>query len=242
MRSFIGLLLPLLIGMSVLALEREAEAQIYRYVDANGVTHYSDSFASVPFEYRDQVTDITGEMDQIGAVNVVEGLNDPPAGAGDEFDPDVEFDEEAIGAEIAEGLIDSMGFGIVLIVLLAIPLFYLANAGILKLACRLAGADPPSFGRACGIIFVQGMAGSAVGAATVGMGLAFGIDETASIAESIVLNLSSFVLSIFVYAGILTAMMGYDFLKSLWAEVIQMVLAVVLVVGPILAIVAVLWL
>ena len=233
------------IGLALVGLfATSAHAIIYKYADHDGVTHYSDSIASVPFEYRDQVRDISNEMDDLTGFRVVDGLNEdsPGADARGEKDFNFDFGGDLDPDEMAEALIDKLGLGIILLVLLALPLLYVISASILKLACRIAGTDPPSLGRACGILFAQGIAGAAVGGATAGLGFALGIDETASIVESVVLNGASSVISWLASAGILTAMMGYGFLRSLWVGILHTILLVVLVGGPIVGVLAIFWL
>ena len=55
------LLLAFAIGLAFTS----AQAAIYKYTDRHGVTHYSDSYESVPAAYRDQVRDVAGDIDDM---------------------------------------------------------------------------------------------------------------------------------------------------------------------------------
>ena len=138
------------------------------------------------------------------------------------------------GGDMASDLVQSLGFGIVLLFLLAVPLIWVVSALIFKLACRMAGEDPPGIGRACGILLAQGLCGSAVGAAVGGVGGAvLGVDASVSIAGSVAVGGASTILSWMANAGILVSMMGYGFGKCLWVGVLHTLLVLVMVGGPI---------
>jgi predicted aspartyl protease len=51
-----GFLIVLLLLTGMLCLPVEVRADIYKYVDKNGTTHFVDDLGKVPPEYRDQVT------------------------------------------------------------------------------------------------------------------------------------------------------------------------------------------
>ena len=193
--------------------------------------------SSIPDEYRNQVRDITDEMAQMDGVRVipgVEGEKPRPPDESEQTDPI--FDLSGLdfeGGDVASGLIESLGFGIVLLFLLAIPVIWVVSALIFKLACRMAGEDPPGIGRACGILLAQGLCGSAVGAAVGGMGAVLGVDASVSIAGSVAVGGASTILSWMANAGILVSMMGYGFVKCLWVGVLHTLLVVVMVGGPI---------
>lgn len=242
-RPIRGLLFALGLGALAAALAPAALATVYKYVDRNGVSHYSDSVSSIPAEYRHQVKDITDALARMDGFRVVQGVDGeapPPAQdeeAGMEM-PDFDLGGLDFGGEnVATDLIESLGFGIILLGLLALPVLWVVSGLVLKLSCRIAGEEPPGLGRACGILFAQGLCGSAVSAAVGGVGMVMGIDETASIASSIAVSGASTLLSWLANAGLLAAMMGYAFVKSMWIGFLHTLLVIVMIGGPIGALV-----
>lgn len=224
-----------------------AHAEIYKYVDRNGVTHYSDSVSSVPRKYRDQVRDITDELDDMTGFRVVRGANGGSRAGSNEpgAKPSIvladlsSFGSDFDAQEAAQKLLESLGFGIILIVVLAVPILYCISAVILRLACRLAGAEAPTFGRACGVLFVQTIAGMALGAASAGIGVSLGVGESASIGSSIALSAASSAASWMVNAGLLSSLTGIAFMRSLWVGILHTILTLVLVGAPVAALVAI---
>lgn len=219
-----------------------AQATIYKYVDREGVTHYSDSVSSIPDAYRDQVRDITDEMQKMDGFRVVGGVEGGAASSDDESDVwgTDELDSNAdlsgldfAGADVASGLIESMGFGIVLLFLVAVPVLWVVTALVFKLSCRMAGEDPPGLGRACGILLAQGFCGTAVGGVVGGIGAALGIDDATSIAGAVAVGGASTLLSWLANGGILASMMGYGFVKSLWIDILHTLLVMVMIGVPV---------
>ena len=215
-----------------------ADAAIYRYVDRAGVSHYTDAISQVPPEYRNQVRDITPEMEEMTGFRVIKGLNDdsPARKQSEEAKLDVgnmDFGDFE-GAEMLSGVLESLGFGVILLCLLAIPALYVVSALIFKLSCRIGGEEPPGLGRACAILFLQSIVGSAVGAAVNGVGMGLGIEESAGAA--IAVGGGSSILSWMANAGILTSMMSYGFLRSMWIGFLHTLLVIVMIGGPIGAI------
>jgi hypothetical protein len=231
-------------GILALLLATAAHATVYKYVDRSGVSHYTDSVSMIPAEYRNQVKDITEDLRNADGFRVIPG---PEAGsAGDagaeeeEFGDSADFDLSAFdlgGEDAAADILETLGFGVILLGLLAIPVLWVISGLILKLSCRLAGEDPPGLGRACGILFAQGLCGSAVGAGVAGVGLVMGIDESASIASSIAVSGASTLLSWMANAGLLASMMSYGFVKSMWIGFLHTLLILVMIGGPIGALV-----
>jgi len=113
----------------------------------------------------------------------------------------------------------------------------LLSAGILKLACRLAGEAPPGMGRACCILLAQMLAGILVGAAVGGGSAWLGIGESVPILASVAVGGASTLLSWAANAGILTAATGYGFLTCLWVGLLNILLIAVIVGAP-LAVIA----
>jgi hypothetical protein len=233
-------LLPLVLAGVLLALS--ADARIYKYVDRLGEAHYTDSLQQVPREYRNQVRDISDELKEMGSFRVVEGLNgdapgaanDPVAGlASDLAERFGDVDALDGGGEVVAGLLSSLGFGVILLALLAIPVLYVVSALVFKLSCRLAGEDPPGLGRACVVLLAQGFAGGAVGTAVGGVATLMGVDDSASIGVGLAVGGASMMLSWMINAAILTSMMGYAFLKSMWIGFLHTLLVIVMIGGPI---------
>jgi hypothetical protein len=251
-RTLRGKLLGLCVAGLLGIVAGVAEATIYKYVDRNGVGHYTDSISSIPAEYRDQVEDITDDLARMDGFRVVPGVGgETPPGAqqGDEgLDAEApDFDlggfDLAGGEGAAAGILESLGFGVILLALLAVPLLWVLSALVFKLACRIAGEEPPGLGRACGILLAQGLCSSAVGAAVGGLGMVMGIEESASIVGGLAVSGASTVLSWMAGAGILVSMMGYAFLKSMWIGFLHTTLVIVLIGGPIGLLVAIgIWL
>ena len=73
----------LLLALVLLGAARPADAEVYRWVDAAGQTHVVDSFDKVPRRYRGQVRDVSRDPGGRGSFNVIEGLYDRPAPAGE---------------------------------------------------------------------------------------------------------------------------------------------------------------
>ena len=214
-----------------------AQARIYNYVDRHGVSHYSDSFSSIPDEYRDQVREVGDELARMDRFQVTGG-----GGSSERLDPGAAFLELAAldlehGDRAAE-MLRQLGFVPLLLFLLGILVILLLSAGILKLACRLAGEAPPGMGRACCVLLAQMLAGFVVGAAVGSGAVWLGIGESVSILASVAVGSTSTVLSWAANAGILTAATGYGFLTCLWVGVLNFLLMLVIVGVPV-AVVAV---
>lgn len=219
-----------------------AQAAIYKYVDRHGISHYSDSYASVPAAYRDQVRDVAGDVEGLPRFNVIEGLNGGPSDTPDSDDSSGGFGTGFPGADMLAGVLRGLGFGVVLLFLLAIPILLAIGGLILQLACRIGGADPPGLGRAIAILFAQSIAGGAVGAIANGFALALGLDQATAAPAAMAVGGVTFLLSFLANAAILSAMASCDFLRALWVCVVHTLLIVLLVLGPIAAIAGLVWL
>ena len=222
-----------LLALTIGLLAPSAKAAIYKYTDDYGVTHYSDSYGSVPEAYRDQVRDVAPEMENMTGFNVVEGLNGGGA-AGQSSDPAMPMASGFPSGEMLGAILGGLGIGVILILLVAIPIVLAVGGLILQLACRLAGADSPGLGRAVAILVVQGLAGAAVGAVSSGFVMALGVDEDPTLGASLGIGGASFILSWLVNAAVLTGMMDCDFPRALWVCVVHTLLIFVLVLVPVL--------
>lgn len=235
-----GLLAVLLFAL-LAPVAGHAQASIFKYVDRNGDAHYTDSLQQVPLEYRSQARDISSQLAEMPGVQVPQDsgsggdaeAGDPGADADSALDSlDLQMAQMGDGKNLAAGLVQNMGFGVILLVLLAIPVLYVVSAMVFRLACRVAGEDPPGLGRACGILLAQALAGGAVNAAVGGIAMVVGIDETASLGASSAVSGAGSLLSWMVNAAILSAMMTYGFLKSMWIGFLHTLLVIVLVGVP----------
>ena len=81
------------------------------------------------------------------------------------------------------------------------------------------------------ILFLQSIVGSAVGAAVNGVGMGLGIEQSAGAA--IAVGGASSILSWMANAGILTSMMSYGFLRSMWIGFLHTLLVIVMIGVPI---------
>jgi hypothetical protein len=223
-----------------------AGAEVYRYVDENGVPHYSDSVESIPDRYRDQVADISKELEARPGIHVIPGMNGTPGEAGAETEDEAgsgsaesfEFDfedDQAMGA-VAEQLWDQFGMLLILGFLLLIPISLVISGLILMLACKLAAPETPGLGRAVAIVFVQGLVGAAVNGAMLGVALTLGVADDGS-AGSVALDLLAALAAWAAYAGVLSSMANFDFARALWVMVVYLILAVVVIAVPIAIIV-----
>jgi hypothetical protein len=234
--------LPGICLLALMLLAPTADARVYKYVDRDGDAHYTDSLQQVPLEFRSQVRDISPELEDATGFHVVEGLNGDGASPGQDAagmpadldDLDVgDLGDLGDGGEMLSGMLESFGFGIILLLLLAIPVLYVISALIFRLACSLAGEDPPGLGRACVILLAQGFAGGAAGGLVGGIAGVMGVDETASIGASIAVAGASTMISWMVNAAILASMQSYDFLKSMWIGFLHTLLSLVIVGVPV---------
>jgi hypothetical protein len=160
----------------VLVAASAAADEIYRYTDDHGQTHFTDSYYDVPEQYRDQVQDISGDVDESGGrVSVVPGFGAPPAqpgaekakGKGKRGAKDAGFAAEfqegfAQGFAAATGKAPSaLSPGLLIFLILLVFLTVLAiGAAFLKTACNIVGERPLLLGHAMLIVLIQGIAGA----------------------------------------------------------------------------------
>lgn len=153
-----------------------AADEIYRYTDELGQTHLTDSYYEVPEQYRDQIEDVSGEVEQGGSrLSVVPGFGSPPAKPGAEKGAKGKAKggkETGFAAELEEGF--AQGFsaatgkapsalspGLLLFLILLVFLTALAiGAAFLKTACNIVGERPLLLGHAMLIVLIQGIAGA----------------------------------------------------------------------------------
>ena len=70
-RHPVSLLLPL---CAALFLAPGLRAEIYRYVDENGIPHFTDSMHEIPPAYRDQVQDLEDQLESTDRFQAIEGF------------------------------------------------------------------------------------------------------------------------------------------------------------------------
>jgi hypothetical protein len=165
-----------LASLVLVAAGAAAADEIYRYTDEHGQTHFTDSYYDVPEQYRDQVEDVSGDVeDSGGRLSVVPGFGSPPAQPGAEKPAKGKGKrgaKEGFAAQFEEGF--SQGFaaatgkapsalspGLLLFMLLLVFLTVLAiGAAFLKTACNIVGERPLLLGHAMLIVLIQGIAGA----------------------------------------------------------------------------------
>lgn len=219
-----------------------ANAEIYHYVDEDGGTHYSDSIESVPPQYLDQIAEVSDQLAELGRFEIVRPPGSEPEIA-DEADAASAL--SALSGDLGPGgaiqaAMGMLGAWFILIVLVMLPLVIAIGGMILKLACRLAGAEPPTLGRACAILFAQSIVGSVAGGLVNTISAASG--EEVGVGASIAMAGASGILSWTGGAAVLTAMTDNGFGRSLWVGVVHTVLTLVLVMVPIAAVLGIVWL
>jgi Domain of unknown function (DUF4124) len=202
-----------------------AEAEIYTWVDEAGVSHFSDRLEDVPAGRRRPLDLARGESAE-RVPSAPEGLR-----AADRRVEDVEPANLPVelqnlvpsappaGRAALPAALGAFSAGVIALVALGSVLLGVAlGAVLLKLACRLCGEESPGFGRACGIVLVQGLAGLAVGVATV---LVLGLGDTAEPGGMLRAQAASGALSFAASAAVL---------RGMWLDTLGRSLAVVAVV------------
>jgi hypothetical protein len=224
-----------------------AVGEVYRYIDDDGVPHFSDSVGSIPSRYRNQVVDISKELEVKPGINVIPGLDQSATGAEDGTGADAAAQPGA-GAELAKSFDFGAGdqqamtavaqqmwtrFGLLLLVglLIFIPIALLIGALILILACRLAADETPGLGRACAVVFVQGLVGTAVNGAMAGVALGLGI-AGGGVGTAVGFNVVSLLVLLAAYGGVLWAMTALGFGRALWVTVVCWLLSLAMIVIP----------
>jgi hypothetical protein len=225
-----------------------AVGEVYRYVDDNGVPHFSDSVGSIPSRYRSQVVDISEELKAEPGINVIPGLDQSVTGGKDgtgsnaglqpdataELAKSFDFgagDQQAMAA-VAEQMWSRFGLLLLVGLLLIIPIGLLIGAFILTLACKLASSETLGLGRACAIVFVQGLVGTAVNALMAGVALGFGL-AAGGVGAAVGLNVVSLLASLAAYAGVLASMSELAFVRAVWVTIVCWLLSLLMIVIPI---------
>ncbi|MCG8590900.1 MAG: DUF4124 domain-containing protein [Proteobacteria bacterium] len=175
-----------------------ASADVYKWVDDRGVPHLSDSPSLVPPEYRDRIEVIrrdpapeeteAGDPAETDASPVPDAEEAPPGnfsfnptGEAAELDPaeidPAEMDPaELMGSAGLQMLMDNLPalsggfiavFGIAMLALMVIGLAI--SGGLLILASRMGGQEPPSLGLAMGMSFLGSVANFVLSAVTLGL-------------------------------------------------------------------------
>jgi hypothetical protein len=139
--------------------------EIYRYKDEQGMTHFTDSYYEIPERYRDQVREISGEIEGSGGVSVVPGFGAPPgkegeakAGAKDGKKKDGDGRVAQALASARQRLPGAAGAStglIVFMVLLGVLVGLAIGGGLLTAACNIVGERPLALGQAMLIVFLQ---------------------------------------------------------------------------------------
>jgi hypothetical protein len=217
-----GTRIGLLLAIFALSVTSTADAEIYKYVDDSGRTHYTDSFYEVPEQYRDQIRDIRTDLDSDNRLSVIEGLNASPdteAGAAHSEAPEgfmaqMQQALEAAQAQAQAGNsgaptpadLKNLGGGMLIAVivgmLLMLPVMAAIAALFLKMACSLSGEEPIGFGKAMLVALMQAIAGGLASGGSQAIVL-IAPTSMAVIGTALVLSL---VLTVVAYAAVLRGM------------------------------------
>lgn len=223
----------LLAAWLLLATALPAGAEIYRWEDERGVSHFSDRIEDVPPAWRE---DQQEALRRDAPVNLIESLSRPQtadaggAAAGGAAAPKTGGASARRGADaILPALPAGLGIGVALLIaLVAVALGLLLYAWVLRVACRVCGAEPPAFGRALAAVGVQLLAG-------IGLGIALGIGAlTTGLAAShgLAFQLGQAVVSMVLNAAVLVWMEICDgFVQALVVTVVAALITLVLTVA-----------
>lgn len=202
----------LLLVVASAAIASGAAAEMYRYVDDEGRSHFTDSFYEVPARYREQLREISGDLEADDRLNVIEGLHPRTAQEDEEPEPASGF-AGVNGVQDLEnldfgqmGLAMLMGAALVFAVVMVMSLFL--SALLLRWACRLADVEEPGLLKAMGVCLLQAIGSGFAGGAldfTLALG---GGPSLAAIGMRLVLGL---VVSVLVYASVLRALVTDGF-------------------------------
>ena len=228
-----GLLLTALLLLCAVPASRGHAQEIYRYTDESGQTHFTDSYATVPERYRDQVRRADLELDLGGRVAIVPGLNgEPPAEAAGTAAASKEAPALGVSGLWDNGLALWGGLGIVLGLvfglLVVVPLMLAIGSLILKLACRLGGQPDVSFAKGMGVALLMFLLNSAV---LLPLQIVVGPDERGG---GLLWVLVSVVLALVTYTAVLRGMHCDTVGGAAKVAVLYMVLPGVLALGLIL--------
>ncbi|MCP5055184.1 MAG: DUF4124 domain-containing protein [bacterium] len=207
-----------------------ANAEIYRWVDANGTHHYTDRAEEVPPAFRGQLQRqgapggsgltaidgldiLPGEADGTSAGQASEGWETPELPG--ELAEQAQAWLETAGAALIGGLIF---FGLVVF-----GVFVAISALFLLIGCRVVGQERPGFKKAYGIVLVQMLAGALVAA---GLVLVAGPGETTDLGGLVAYQAVSGGLGILVNALVLRGMLTDSFLRALGIAIVTMLIII----------------
>lgn len=198
------------------------QAKVYRWVDSDGVPHFTDRAEEVPPIYRDQIHDVSDELDTERRFTMLGGsepTGEPSAEAevAPTLDPEAWADlEQLLEQGDVAGVMSGLGAGMigfaVLSVLLVIAIGTAFGALVLILACRICNEDSPRFRKAAGVVVLQVLAGIA---ASIVLALALGISDAGAGGGA-----AQFGLSTVVNAGVLRGLLIESFGKALLVSLV----------------------
>jgi hypothetical protein len=157
---------------AVLLLASSAAAEMYRYVDAHGQTHFTDEYYEVPERYRDQVEAPGSEYQSPGNYSVVPGFGEKPGLRAEKDKKDAKgrkAQQAGLAGRLQEGVaehfnqmtgkpLSSMSGGMVAFMILLVVLIALAiGGGILITGCNVGGERAMPLGHAMLIVLVQSL-------------------------------------------------------------------------------------
>ncbi len=217
-------LLALALGF-VLALAAPASAAIYKWVDENGTTHYTDRIEGVPPEFRPDAM----SQDDLASIpfNQLDGLNVLPGEADgtDAGTVPMSADPAELQAQLdafLEGAGASLLAGFALALLVMAGLVFALMAWMLLIACRVVGEDSPGFKKAYGIVIVQTLAGML---AAPGMILVAGTPDPTDVGAALRFQAATVALSVMINALVLRGMLTDSATRALVVAVVTILVS-----------------
>jgi len=238
-----------------------AQAEVYRWEDDAGDTHYADSFHAVPEAYRGGAEEITDALSApISLLPSQKDANQEEAQDGEGFDSslggeaepgqeeeapefDFAFPKDEGGQPDFKAIFDkAVGdvsglklVGMVLGMLLFFAIFFfvmiLISGVILKWACAIVGEDV-GLGRAMLVSFLQGLAAFFAG---IGFGFVGAVVMgEPTVGQALGLQAISLIAGLLIDALVIRLMICQSYLKSLAITLLRLILIFVLTIALVL--------
>ena len=208
----------LVVALLVVCGAQTASAAIYRWVDDRGITHFSDRPEDVPPAFRDQIRDLTPELEASSPVNVLPGLH----GAAEGEAAETPSAPPKVDPFQARRMLDQMAGPMKLVAVVAGLVAMGLGCALLALAllvgCRMVGQESPGFRKAYGIVLVQSIAGLLVGPGVI---VVAGGPDVSSLGGLLRLQMIQLGVFLVVNAAVLRAMLCDGFGRALGLAVVM---------------------